>query len=115
MGISVSISEPSHSSGQTGAFPWRERERPLRLERRLIFSSYESTRIFLEQSEKLSEEMSIYPNMNFGRTYVNLTLFAEEGADQIGGDLRLFADRIDELSGDNPPPATRADDPDEGS
>lgn len=79
---------------------WRRRNKPLRLERRLEFDDYEATRVFLEQSEALSEETEIYPNMSFGRTYVNLTLFAEEGESEISGAQMAFAERIDALAGD---------------
>jgi len=79
---------------------WRRRQRPLRLERRLEFPDYETTRQFLEQSEKLSETTGIYPNMSFGRTYVNLTLFADEASGELTPELASFAERLDVLSGD---------------
>ncbi|KAA6187460.1 pterin-4-alpha-carbinolamine dehydratase [Thiohalocapsa marina] len=78
---------------------WRRRERPLRLERRLEFADYEQTRVFLEHSESLSEKTAIYPNMSFGRTYVNLTLFADEGEQDIAPAVRAFAERVDALAG----------------
>ncbi len=91
--------QPSGDGGGGGsAHGWRNRARPLRLERRLCFADYEATRAFLEESEKLSEETGIYPNLSFGRTYVNLTLFAEEGAKEIGERLNAFAERIDALA-----------------
>ena len=77
---------------------WHRRERPLRLERRLEFADYEATRVFLERSETLSEETGIYPNLSFGRTYVNLTLFADEDGGEITPKLIEFAERIETLT-----------------
>ncbi len=81
---------------------WRSRERPLRLERRLEFPDYETTRVFLEGSEVLSEETGIYPNLSFGRTYVNLTLFADEAGGEITPELNRFAEQIDALASRKP-------------
>lgn len=98
----MSTSDPETARSQkSGAHPWRRRERPLRLERRLEFADYEISRVFLEKSEALSEETAIYPNMSFGRTYVNLTLFAEEGTEEISAELQAFADRIDQMAQDS--------------
>jgi pterin-4a-carbinolamine dehydratase len=90
------------SSERPEAHAWRSRERPLRLERRLEFSDYETTRLFLERSELLSKETGIYPNLSFGRTYVNLTLFADEAGGEITPELKRFADRIDALASPQP-------------
>ena len=54
--------------------PWTLRKRPERLERRIEFADYEQTRDFLEQLNSLSEQQSRYPDISFGRTYVNLTI-----------------------------------------
>ena len=82
---------------ETGGHPWRERARPLRLERRVEFSDYEALRAFLDEVAALSEARQIYPNLSFGRTYVNFTLFAEEGSDQVGPELDAFARQVDGL------------------
>jgi len=78
---------------------WRRRDRPLRLERRLEFPDYEATREFLERAGKLSEQTGIYPNLSFGRTYVNLTLFADEAGGDLTPALTAFAQRVDNLVG----------------
>ncbi|MCG6941264.1 MAG: 4a-hydroxytetrahydrobiopterin dehydratase [Thiohalocapsa sp.] len=74
---------------------WRRRQRPLRLERRLEFADYDALRDFLDQVADLSEETGIYPNQSFGRTYVNLTLFAEDGSNEISAAAEAFAERVD--------------------
>ena len=77
--------------------PWTLRRRPERLERRIEFVDYETTRAFLERLESLSERHRRYPDISFGRTYVNLTLRppAEDGA--LGDDDHAFAAAIDGL------------------
>jgi pterin-4a-carbinolamine dehydratase len=87
----------ARSTADTGGHPWRERARPLRLERRIEFDDYESLRDFLDQVATLSETTQLFPNLSFGRTYVNLTLFAEEGTEQIGEELHRFAHQVDAL------------------
>ena len=54
--------------------PWTRRPRPDRLERRIEFDDYEATRVFLERLNELSESSNRFPDISFGRTYVNLTL-----------------------------------------
>lgn len=78
---------------------WDARGKPPTLFRRFAFGSYGETRDFLDALAALSEETGIHPqNINFGTTYVNVTL---EGAD--GGSLTeadaAFARRIDALVG----------------
>ncbi len=77
---------------------WTRRERPLRLERRLEFPDYEATRVYLERAGALSESLGIYPNLSFGRTYVNLGLFADEDSGELTAEALVFAERIDQLS-----------------
>ena len=57
---------------------WMRRSRPDRLERRLEFSDYPSTRDFLDRLGSLSERQGRFPDISFGRTYVNLTLRPEQ-------------------------------------
>jgi pterin-4a-carbinolamine dehydratase len=76
---------------------WTERRRPVRLERRLEFADYETTRDFLDRAASLSERVGLYPDMSFGRTYVNITVHAEDDATEVGEPLRNFAREIDAL------------------
>ncbi len=43
---------------------------------RFEFENYVQTRYFLEQMANLSERMKYYPDMSFGKTYVNITIDA---------------------------------------
>jgi 4a-hydroxytetrahydrobiopterin dehydratase len=82
--------------------PWTPRPKPEkaeRLERRIEFADYASTREFLERLNALSEDTQLFPDISFGRTYVNLTVrpeSAEDGA-LIGGEEQAFVERIDAL------------------
>ncbi len=79
---------------------WETRRRPNRLERRFEFQTYELTRDFLERLGALSESKKIFPDISFGKTYVNITLRPqsdEEGA-QVTDVEKKFAARIDELA-----------------
>jgi 4a-hydroxytetrahydrobiopterin dehydratase len=77
--------------------PWTQRARPDRLERRIEFADYESTRLFLERLNTLSEQEGRFPDISFGRTYVNLTLRAEGENEVLGEREESFAAAIDEL------------------
>ncbi len=77
--------------------PWTHRQRPERLERRIEFDDYDTTRLFLERLGELSERERRYPDISFGRTYVNLTLRAEAEDDPIGEPDHGFAACIDAL------------------
>ncbi len=77
--------------------PWTHRQRPERLERRLEFADYETTRQFLERLNRLSEQEQRYPDISFGRTYVNLTLRAEQEETPIGAAEHGFAAAVDAL------------------
>ncbi len=76
---------------------WIDRKRPARLERRIEFPDYEATRVFLDQLAELSEQQGIYPDTSFGRTYVNLTLYAEGEGEDLGEGVRGFAEAVDRL------------------
>jgi 4a-hydroxytetrahydrobiopterin dehydratase len=76
--------------------PWTQRSRPDRLERRIEFDDYESTRSFLERLNALAEGEGRFPDISFGRTYVNLTLRPDD--DQPVGEVdQAFAAAIDAL------------------
>jgi 4a-hydroxytetrahydrobiopterin dehydratase len=82
--------------------PWTPRPKPEkaeRLERRIEFADYATTRDFLERLNNLSEETRRFPDISFGRTYVNLTVRPESTDDGalIGADEHTFASQIDGL------------------
>ena len=80
--------------------PWTPRPKPEqadRLERRIEFADYEATRLFLEQLNGLSEDQQRFPDISFGRTYVNLTIRPEAEDAPIGEVDHRFAAAIDTL------------------
>ncbi len=78
---------------------WKERSRPIRLERRFEFKDYESTREFLDRLGKLCESLKIFPDISFGKTYVNINLFPESESSeaQLTKQEHDFAEQVDEL------------------
>ena len=76
--------------------PWTQRTRPDRLERRIEFDDYESTRSFLERLNAFAESEGRFPDISFGRTYVNLTLRPDD-EQPVGEVDQAFAAAIDAL------------------
>ncbi len=78
---------------------WKERNRPLRLERRLEFSTYEMTRDFLDRLGDICEKRKRYPDISFGKTYINLTLKPENEKEDtcLSEADENFASEIDAL------------------
>ena len=76
---------------------WQERKRPPRLERRYEFPNYEALRDFLDRAAELSEREGLYPDLGFGRDYVNVTIHAAEGEDKLGDAQHRFAIELDAL------------------
>ncbi len=74
---------------------WHERKRPVCLEKRFEFNDYDSTRNFLDVLGDFSEKTQRFPDISFGKTYVNITIRPEsEDADLSAAD-HLFAKEID--------------------
>jgi 4a-hydroxytetrahydrobiopterin dehydratase len=76
---------------------WRERARPARLERRYDFADFEQLRDFLDGAADLSEAVGYYPDMGFGRDYVNVVIYPNEGSAEVDDAQREFAHRLDQL------------------
>ncbi len=78
---------------------WQQRNRPCRLERRFEFATYEVTRDFLDRLGDHSEKAQRFPDISFGRTYVNITLRPESDDEnaQLTDSDHKFALEIDEL------------------
>ncbi len=78
---------------------WELRNRPVRLEKRFEFESYEATRDFLDRLGEHSEVEKRFPDISFGKTYVNITLrpVDEDQEVQITQADYKFAEEIDGL------------------
>lgn len=78
---------------------WKQRGKPERLERRYIFENYDSLRDFLDRAAELSEQCDYYPDMGFGKDYVNVTIHSEEGEETLADHLKEFSVKLDALGG----------------
>jgi pterin-4a-carbinolamine dehydratase len=58
---------------------WRAVPTPPSLFRRFQFDCYADTRAFLERLSALSQETGLYPDLGFGTTHVNVTLYGKDG------------------------------------
>ncbi len=76
---------------------WEKRGRPLRLEKRFEFQSYEKTRDFLDCLGELSEAVDRFPDISFGKTYVNITLRPDADDAEFNDLDYKFVDDIDGL------------------
>lgn len=77
---------------------WHERKRPICLEKRFEFESYNSTRDFLDKLGEHSEAINRFPDISFGRTYVNITIRPEGDNSELNDADRAFAKEIDGLA-----------------
>ena len=77
---------------------WQERNRPLRLERRYEFQDYSALRDFLDRAADLSEKEGYFPDMGFGRDYVNITIHVNDGENALGEIQHRFAQQLDTLA-----------------
>lgn len=69
---------------------WEARSKPPTLFRRFEFARYADTRQFLDALAALAEETGLHPqNINFGTTYVNVTLEAVAGETFTEAEHRL--------------------------
>jgi len=79
---------------------WNPRPKPDRvewLERRIDFADYAANRDFLDRLNDFCEQQGRYPDISFGRTYVNITLRSEAENEPIGAEDHSFAAAIDGL------------------
>ncbi|MEJ2361591.1 MAG: 4a-hydroxytetrahydrobiopterin dehydratase [Gammaproteobacteria bacterium] len=76
---------------------WQERVRPVRLEKRYEFPDYATLRDFLDRAAEVSEREGLFPDMGFGKDYVNVTIHVDEGSDKLTEQQRKFAEQLDAL------------------
>ena len=77
---------------------WQERVRPIRLERRYEFQNYNDLRDFLDAASEISEREGLFPDMGFGKNYVNVTIHMEEGDTKLGELHHRLATAFDSLA-----------------
>ena len=77
---------------------WNERKRPICLEKRFEFENYDSTRDFLDKLGEYSEKTQRFPDISFGRTYVNITIRPDIEGSGLSDLDHALAKEIDRLS-----------------
>jgi 4a-hydroxytetrahydrobiopterin dehydratase len=82
---------------------WQVQARPPVMTRRFDFPDYAATRSFLDGLTRLSETSGYYPDLNFAKTHVSVTLAAREAT--LGADEYDFASGVDALAIAPPNPA----------
>lgn len=78
---------------------WDLRAKPPLLTRRFGFADYAATRAFLDRLTVLSESHGLYPDLNFGRTHVSLSL-SLAADDALGEREFAFARAVQAAFGD---------------
>ncbi len=73
--MSESIPQPAVSQ----ADGWQAQERQGILTRRFEFASYPETRAFLDRMTVLSERTGRFPDLNFSKTHVNVSIASDSG------------------------------------
>ena len=76
-------------AGMNAATPGRQPALHWRFE----FSSYGETRHFLDLLADLSKRENFYPSINFGKTYVNVSIDAEDQT-QLGIRAAVFVEEM---------------------
>ena len=66
---------------------WSVVERPPSLFRRFEFAAYSDTRGFLDRLAELSARTGVYPDLGFGKTHVNVTIYGPGGG--VPGEAEL--------------------------
>lgn len=74
---------------------WKVAKRPANLTRSFEFESYDDMRDFLDDLADLSEAENYYPNINFTRNQVNMTI-QSEGV-ELGQSEISFAEKTNDL------------------
>ena len=74
---------------------WQVQVKPPVMTRRFQFEDYAATRRFLDRLAALSEQIGYYPDLNFARTHVNVSVAASEQT--LGPNEFSFAGAVDAL------------------
>jgi 4a-hydroxytetrahydrobiopterin dehydratase len=75
---------------------WQAQQKSTLLTRRFEFADYTATRDFLDRLAQLSEKTGYYPDLNFAKTHVNVSLAAR--GDSLDSTDYRFAGEVAELA-----------------
>lgn len=76
---------------------WKERSKPARLERRYSFENYSALSEFLERAAEISERVDLFPDMGFGKDYVNITIHPNANEVKLDDSHHQFAEELETL------------------
>lgn len=82
---------------ETAPAGWQVQSKPPVMTRRFDFPDYAATRGFLDGLARLSEKSGYYPDLNFAKTHVSVSVAARDAA--LGPEEYDFAGRVDALAG----------------
>ncbi len=85
------------NANDMNATPATGQERVAPLNHRFDFGSYAETRQFLDRLADLSRREDYYPNVSFGKTYVNISIDAE-GQAELGERHARFTSEMEALA-----------------
>ncbi len=72
---------------------WKQRESPLRIEKRFEFEEYSRISKFMKLIDELCKEKNVYPNISFGKNFVSITIFL--GSEKLTKFEKDFSNQID--------------------
>ncbi len=75
---------------------WQVQQRPPMMTRRYDFASYAETRQFLDGLSALSEQVGYYPDLNFGKTHVNVSVVPQ--GDSLGDTEYAFTAAVESFA-----------------
>ena len=75
---------------------WTTKGHPPGLFRRFEFENYSQLRTFLDRLADLSKEKEYYPDISFGVTYANITVYASDNK-ELSVEDKAFTHSVDEL------------------
>jgi pterin-4a-carbinolamine dehydratase len=76
---------------------WQVQQTPPLLSRRFEFASYAETRRFLDGLQPIAERAGYYPDLNFSRTHVSVSIAARD--ERLGEAEYRFARQTEALLG----------------
>ncbi len=72
---------------------WNQRESPSRIEKRFEFKEYSRISKFMKMVDELCKEKNLYPNINFGKNFVSMTIFLD--SEKVSNIEKDFSNQID--------------------
>ncbi len=75
---------------------WQVQQRPAIMTRRFDFASYAETRKFLDDLSDLSKRVGYYPDLNFGKTHVSVSVASQ--SDSLGQAEYDFSAEVDSIA-----------------